>query len=764
MKFVCIALLSAMPLAAAGRMVDFNQQVHPIFAQRCFGCHSGDKRFGGLSLGTYNDVMKGGKTGRIVDPGSSAESLLIMRVMGNGVPVMPPAGEKLTANEIAALKSWIDQGARPAPDAAAAAPIWKPKMALTAPPLPEGKAGHPIDRWLHEYFRQHSVQPPPVVSDAAFARRAYYDIWGLPPTPEELKSFLESPSREALVRKLLANNQNYAGNWITFWNDLLRNDEGVNYAGTRKSITEWLEPALASNVPYNEFASKLLNPVAKTDPDGFLMGVNWRGDINASQTPTMQAAQNSAQIFLGVNLKCNSCHDSFVSRWKLKDAYDLASFFSEDRLEIVRCDVKTGKYADPRFLFPELGGVSASSSLDARRAAAARLFTSTENGRFSRTIVNRIWDRLIGRGLVEPVDDMDAEPWDPQLLDWLSASFVEHGYDLKWLIGTIVTSQAYQLPVDNQGGALEGFVFRGPAPRRLSAEQFIDSISAITGEWRVRVTQRDKTAHYSREWHLAASPLTRALGRPIRDQVFTERNEIPTTLQALEVVNGDDYTRYLQRASRKMLGMLPEPANNLFDSAAVSSNSVPVDIDITGAKQLRLVVQDVDSYSPERVQAVWANARLVGPNGEDPLPGVGEAAQMKNGHYGDAVRVKTPSDTVIDIAGKGYTRFRAYVGVEEECLQSDISPRIRFFVFDRKPDLERLVRVEGTPPVAPPSGPFTADTLIRRIYRHALGRDETAKERDLARTLLAGNQGIQPEGLADLIWSVTLLPEFQYLQ
>lgn len=763
MKPFCIALLPVLPLAAAERMVDFDRQVHPILAQRCFGCHAGDKRFGGLSLGTYRDLMQGGKSGRIVDPGSSADSLLLQRVMGDGIPVMPPAGEKLTAPQIAAIRTWIDQGARPAPTAPAAPPIWKPKMALSTPALPQGKAGHPVDRWVEAYFVRHSIAPPAVVADAAFARRAYYDVWGLPPTPEELDAFLESPSREALVKKLLADGRNYAGHWITFWNDLLRNDEGVNYAGTRKSITGWLEGALESNLAYNQFAAKLLNPEEKDDPDGFLLGVNWRGDINASQTPTMQAAQNSAQVFLGVNLKCNSCHDSFISRWKLKDAYNLASFFSEDRLEIVRCDVRTGKYATPEFLFPELGGVSAKATLAERRAAAARLFTSRENGRFARTLVNRVWDRLMGRGLVEPVDDMDAEPWNPELLDWLAAAFVERGYDLKWLIGTILTSRAYQLPVDEGGGALENFVFRGPAPRRLGAEQFIDTISAITGEWRVLVAQRGP-GRFSREWRLAASPLTRALGRPIRDQVFTERSELPTTLQALELANGNDYARYLLRASKKMLGQLPEPAVNRFDSGVVSSGTAPVDIDITGVNELRLVVEDVDSYSPERVLAVWANARLIGPGGEEPLPGSSGPAQMKNGYYGDALRVKTPSETVFDLTGRGYTRLRAYVGVEAACLQSDISPRIRFFVFERAPDPERLVRVEGGPPVAPPGGPFTADSLIRRIYRHALGRDETPRERELARAMLAGNGGIQPEGLADLLWAVTLLPEFQYLQ
>src|SRR5205807_7983859 len=119
-----------------------------------------------------------------------------------------------------------------------------------------------------------------------------------------------------------ADDQKYAENWISFWNDLLRNDEGVNYyseTASRKSITAWLLASLKSNLPYNRFVSKLLDPASPRDPDGFLIGVNWRGAVSASQTPALQAAQNTAQIFLGLNLKCNFCYHSFISKLKFKE-------------------------------------------------------------------------------------------------------------------------------------------------------------------------------------------------------------------------------------------------------------------------------------------------------------------------------------------------------------------------------------------------------------------------------------------------------------
>ena len=256
----------------------------------------------------------------------------------------------------------------------------------------------------------------------------------------------------------------------------------------RKTITDWLYGALATNLPYDQFVTKLLNPAAPGDPEGFLVGVNWRGETSAAVTPWMQASQNTAQVFLGINLKCNACHDSFVSKWKLQDAYALAAYFApEPRLQMYRCDVALDKYAEPGFLFPELARAPASSSLADRRAAAAAIFTDPRMGRMPRTLVNRVWHRLFGRGFVANPDEMDGVPWSPELLDWAASDFVEHRYDVKRLIQTVLTSRAYQMPSVARPGEppTRGYVFAGPEVRRLTAEQFGDAIGAITGEWNV---------------------------------------------------------------------------------------------------------------------------------------------------------------------------------------------------------------------------------------------------------------------------------------
>jgi hypothetical protein len=198
----------------------------------------------------------------------------------------------------------------------------------------------------------------------------------------------------------------------------------------------------------------------------------------------MQAAQNISQVFLGVNLKCASCHDSFVNDWSLDDAYGVAAIYSDEPLELIHCDKPTGKIASPRSLYPQLGAVDPKLDKAKRTARFAEIMTGKANGRLARTVANRLWAKLLGRGLVEPLDDMDRAAWAPELLDFLAEDLVAHGYDLKRTLELILTSRAYQLPVvEGPKDAKDAFVFRGPLPRRMTAEQFADAIASLTNDW-----------------------------------------------------------------------------------------------------------------------------------------------------------------------------------------------------------------------------------------------------------------------------------------
>ena len=424
--------------------------------------------------------------------------------------------------------------------------------------------------------------------------------------PKNCARFLDDrglDKRRRLVERLLGDSRQYSENWISYWNDLLRNEEGVTYhseTAGRKSITAWLVSALESNLPYNQWVSRLLNPQGPADPEGFLIGVNWRGTVSASQSPAVQAAQNTAQVFLGINLKCNSCHDSFISKWKLKDAYALAAYFSsEEQLRLYRCDVAQEQFASAGFLFPELNRAPASGAVADRRAAAAAIFTDPRNGRMPRTLVNRIWQKLMGRGIVENVDEMDGEPWSPELLDLLASDFVAGGYDLKALIARILESRTYQMPaVARTGEAEKEYVFRGPELRRLTAEQFSDAVAAITGDWQVLAGRGGggggannqpvpvPPGSYVRGWRIAGSSLERALGRPIRDQVYSTRDTQATTIQALELVNGETLTHWLWRGARKMLGELAaEPAALMARQANAGRPPVPFEVNIANSAE-----------------------------------------------------------------------------------------------------------------------------------------------------------------------------------
>ncbi len=773
--FLCSAATMLLP-GLVHAQADFATAVHPILASHCAGCHGGEHPQAGLSFDSREAMLKGGRSGPAIVAGDSAGSLMVRRITGAVTPRMPMGGAALSAAEIAAIRQWIDSGAVFPKEMSRAAPEeWNAPLAPRRPAVPEGAEPNAIDRFVAAYFAQRHIAPPAVVDDDVYLRRVSYDITGLPPEAaafERFRADRDPDKRTRMARSLLAGKTAYAENWISFWNDLLRNDEGVNYAGMRKSITGWLYPALDGNLPYDRMVATLVNPVAKDDPDGFLLGVNWRGDVNASQTPYMQAAQNTAQIFLGINLKCASCHDSFINRYKLKQSYGMAAMFAPgESLELVRCDVKMGVRTDPEFVFPELGAVPRNASLAERRAAAARLFTSPGDGRLARTMVNRMWQRLMGRGLVEPVDDMDARPWNPDLLDWLASDFAAHGYDLKYLLLEIVSSKAYQTaPVAGAPDRTQSYEFRGPQRRRLTAEQFMDTVSAMTGEWRILQTKEESS--FSREWRLKSTALTRALGRPIRDQVFTTRNDDATTLQALELMNGETLAKTLRRGARRLLGELPPAPPNRFDSGVMHKGVKPIDIDIAGKKQLWLLMEDAGSYDPSRSLAGWSGLTLAGPKGEVKLASIPTVTKFEprsltvDGEKRDGV-MGAPLDTtlVFNIDRMGYTRLRGEAVVDDSGKRDDIEAAARFFVFTEQPDRDELVRVTGAPPTPAPAPARDADSLIDRLFLQAMGRRPDERERALARDFLlpAGAGPISESGLEDLLWSLLVHPETQYI-
>ncbi len=296
---------------------------------------------------------------------------------------------------------------------------------------------------------------------------------------------------------------------------------------------------------------------------------------------------------------------------------------------------------------------------------------------------------------------------------------------------------------------------------------------------------------YTREWRVAASALTRALGRPIRDQVYSTRDTHATTLQRLELVNGETLTHWLQRGARNMLGELPPPPDSRFVASmfarsptqtpagqSASLAPAPFDLDVTNAAAVSLIVQDTGSTAIDKAEAVWADAAFVGPNGMTPLSSLTsiDAAGLRSGAgpiegvgYGirPPVRAKTPSRLVFDIAGKGFTRFRGLVGLEHAAaLAQGETVQGRFLIFDTEPDMDRLVPPAPATPLPPAPRLSAIPQIVDRVFWYALGRAPSNGERVLAERALedpARPRRAAADGLADLLWAVMMKPEFQLI-
>ncbi|MCH7725778.1 MAG: DUF1549 domain-containing protein, partial [Planctomycetes bacterium] len=332
----------ATKLQLAARLVEW---IVPLLKKHCVECHGGEKPEGGFSLDTRALVLDA----KAATPGNSAKSRLVELITSTDPEEQMPPKEKprLAAKDIAILRAWIDEGLHWDAGFTFARQRYEPPLRPRRPQLPPitNERANPIDRILDAYLAKRKLEPTTALGDAAFMRRLHLDVLGLLPQADELARFVtdsNTEKRRFLVERVLGKNQQYAEHWMTFWNDLLRNAySGTGYIdGGRKQITGWLYRSLLENKPYDQFVRELISPTPESE--GFIRGIKWRGNVNASQAREVQFAQSISQVLLGINMKCASCHDSFIDRWTLDEAYGLAAIYSNRPLEIYRCDKATG--------------------------------------------------------------------------------------------------------------------------------------------------------------------------------------------------------------------------------------------------------------------------------------------------------------------------------------------------------------------------------------------------------------------------------------
>lgn len=357
-----------------------------------------------------------------------------------------------------------------------------------------------IDTAVFAKLRQLRILPSALCSDEEFIRRATLDLLGLPPTAKEAKDFVRDTSpnkRDQLVEHLLQREE-YADHWALKWGDTLRNEEKSLDPRGVQHFHRWIRDRMAANQPIDAFVHDILTAQGSTyeHPEANF--------YRAVRDP-LGRAEAVAQVFLGTRLQCAKCHNHPFERWTQADYYEWAGNFARVKYRVLEnhrrdeldknefngeqvvwmsdegsvTNPKTGRTAAPRFL-----GASAAAGGEDPLKSLADWLTSGSNPFFARVQANRIWAHLLGRGIVDPVDDLRAtNPGsNPALLDALAQDFVAHGFDQRRLIRTIMASRTYQLSSEpNPTNADDDTNFSHGILRRLSAEQLLDAAFQITG-------------------------------------------------------------------------------------------------------------------------------------------------------------------------------------------------------------------------------------------------------------------------------------------
>jgi hypothetical protein len=433
-----------------------------------------------------------------------------------------------------------------------------------------------IDGYVLKHLATLHIPPSPPATDAEFMRRAYLDAAGILPKPSEVEKFLHDPAPDKRSRLIdaLIQRPEFVDYWAYKWSDLLLVSSNHLANDEMWSYYNWIHDSVASNKPWNQFASQIVTATGKTLENG-------AANYWLIHRDPLDISENMAQAFMGINISCAHCHNHPLAKWTQKDYYGMANLFARVRLktfapttqraavgplfnDVTVYSAPTGEFMDDRLMIPlppkplDAAELSAETPGDTRQYFAKWL-TSPENPFFARNIVNRVWRNFMGRGLIEPVDDLrDTNPaTNDELLNALVKDFVAHNFDVDYLIRTIMQSATYQTsskPLkenidDDKYGS--HFVIK-----RLPAEVLLDAYSQVT-------QVPEKFAGYPAGMRGLQLPDTAvksyfltSFGRPIRQQTReSERTSVPTVTQALHVINGETLNEKL-RAPENSVDML----------------------------------------------------------------------------------------------------------------------------------------------------------------------------------------------------------------
>ncbi|MBZ5609948.1 MAG: PSD1 and planctomycete cytochrome C domain-containing protein [Acidobacteriia bacterium] len=527
------ALVGSFAALAAGPPVDFQRDIRPLLAKRCFACHGPDEgsRQAGLRLDTFDGATgkNGGRTGIV--PGSSAQSRVFVRITHPTTP-MPPVGERLSPTEVDLIKRWIDQGAAYTRHWAFAKPVRPNLPSVRNQAWP--RSG--IDYFVLARLEQENLKPSREADANLLARRAALDLIGLPPAPEWVREFVDDKRPDAYERyidRLLAMPQ-FGERWARVWLDLARYADTQGYERDfRRSIwpyRDWVIKAINANMPFDQFSIRQLagdllpspteddliatgfhrntmtNPEAGSDPEEFR-------DLAVKDRVAV-----TGQVWMGLTWGCAQCHTHKYDPISHAEFYQLYAFLNQtqdanrvddtpslkigggstlvmrdlppDKLRVTHIEQR-GNFLDPgaevqaatpAAFFPMPGDAPRN------RLGLAEWLVNKENPLTARVTVNRFWARLFGRGIVETEEDFGTQgssPSHPELLDWLATEFMNSDWNVKAMLKTIVTSATYRQSsdasaADEERDPYNRLLARG-ARYRLDAEMIHDQMLSVAG-------------------------------------------------------------------------------------------------------------------------------------------------------------------------------------------------------------------------------------------------------------------------------------------
>lgn len=388
-----------------------------------------------------------------------------------------------------------------------------------------------IDRLVDAKLARLNVAPSDICDDAEFLRRATLDLTGTLPTPDDARMFLASPAKDkrAQAVEMLLGRSEHADLWALRWADLLRVDRQALGHQQARLYYRWIRHAIATNAPFDQFARELVTaegPANEVGPVNFFKVIGKPGEV----------AGTISQVFLGVRIACAECHHHPFDRWKQSDYLGMTAFFAP-----AATHPRTGK---PVFAYALGTDMSAANPPGDRRLVLADWMTRPDNPYFARNLANRTWAWLLGRGLVEPVDDVRTTnpPSNPELLDALAKYLIDNKYDVRKLITFIVSSRVYQTSATpNVTNEKDERNFSRAYFKRPEAEVLLDMICQATGVPEKFPGSPGITRAVQLWDSKARHDFLKLFGRPNRvSSCACERTREPSVAQVLNLLNSPD--------------------------------------------------------------------------------------------------------------------------------------------------------------------------------------------------------------------------------